>query len=177
MAFLLFRRGPRPQDVLALPLNEAVDSIRPFAHLINSGFVDYPPLGGLRRSSQGNACCHVNESKAGSAFVQDVLPRLTIRSSSALNGSEGFRGRRRGRGQGRLGRKKRGSAVRSARSVPLLWRILGVVIKMEFVRMRTQAQGVVFFTFVADPHFQEVSRKDVTFQEELVVVFQMIQRL
>src|SRR6185436_7447315 len=51
-----------------------------------------------------------------------------------------------------------------------------VVIQKELVGMRAQAQRVVFLALVFDPHLQEVARKDVALEQEVVVVLQMFQR-
>lgn len=42
--------------------------------------------------------------------------------------------------------------------------LLDVVVEEEFVRVRTQAQGVMFLALVADPHFQEVGGEDIALQ-------------
>src|ERR1017187_5087117 len=53
-------------------------------------------------------------------------------------------------------------------------RVLHVVIKVEFVRMRTQADGVVFLALGADPHFDEVFGEDVALEQKRVILLQAI---
>ena len=48
--------------------------------------------------------------------------------------------------------------------------LLHVVIHRELVRMRTEAESVVFFLFHLDPVRDEVFVEDVAFEEEAVVV-------
>ena len=41
---------------------------------------------------------------------------------------------------------------------------LDIIIQVEFIGMRAQAQGVGFFALVANPHLQEVGREHVALQ-------------
>jgi hypothetical protein len=50
---------------------------------------------------------------------------------------------------------------------------LDIVVEVEFVGMRAQAQGVGLFALVTDPHLEEVGGEHVAFQQELVVFLQV----
>src|SRR5687768_1337637 len=52
---------------------------------------------------------------------------------------------------------------------------LYVVIQEKLVWMRSETDGVSFLALMADPHVNEVSGKDITFQQELVVFLQIVQ--
>ena len=59
---------------------------------------------------------------------------------------------------------------------PRIFNALHVVVEEELVRMRSQAQRIMLFALVADPHFEEVLREDIALEEKFVIVFQTIQR-
>jgi len=42
--------------------------------------------------------------------------------------------------------------------------------------MRAKSDGIVFFPFVADPHVNEVLSKNITLEQEIMILFQTIQR-
>ena len=41
--------------------------------------------------------------------------------------------------------------------------------------MRAQPQRVMFFAFVADPHFDEVPGEHIAFQQKIVIAFEVVQ--
>src|SRR5262249_32021813 len=63
-----------------------------------------------------------------------------------------------------------------SRFYPIVW-VLDVVIERELIRMRTQPDGVDFLlALVPDPGADDVAGEDVALQQELMVLFEGIQR-
>jgi hypothetical protein len=54
------------------------------------------------------------------------------------------------------------------------YKFLHVVVEEEFVRMRAEAQRVMFFALVADPHFEEVRGEHISLQEEVMILLEII---
>jgi len=70
-----------------------------------------------------------------------------------------------------------GSAILHESKGPAEIRPSDVVVKEQLIGMRPQPKGVVLFAFGRHPHLQEISGKNVAFEQKLVVLLQQVQGL